>query len=137
MAKRMKFSVFGLPHYTVWHLYEPSVDDIRHMEEMEQERKNREQEEKDRADRMKKIKDEFNEPSNQWEKDKTELQDIAAKEEESRKKESSSSGGNEEGPAAEPVKETAPSSSSPMPEKADTSEQIIERSIDQTQVNIK
>ena len=30
MAKRMKFSVVGLPHYTIWHLYEPSVDDIRH-----------------------------------------------------------------------------------------------------------
>lgn len=28
----MKFSVVGLPHYTIWHLYEPSVDDIKHME---------------------------------------------------------------------------------------------------------
>ena len=32
MAKRMQFSVVGLPHYTIWHLYEPSVDDIHHME---------------------------------------------------------------------------------------------------------
>jgi len=32
MAKRMQFSVIGLPHYTIWHLYEPSVDDIKHME---------------------------------------------------------------------------------------------------------
>jgi mannan polymerase II complex ANP1 subunit len=32
MARRMQFSVVGLPHYTIWHLYEPSVDDIRHME---------------------------------------------------------------------------------------------------------
>lgn len=46
----MKFSVIGLPHYTIWHLYEPSVDDLRHMEEMEQERLAREQEEKERAD---------------------------------------------------------------------------------------
>ena len=121
MAKRMKFSVFGLPHYTVWHLYEPSVDDIRHMKEMEQERKNREQEEKDRADRMKKIKDEFNEPNNQWEKDKTELQDIAAKEEESKKKDVSSEGGNEEGPAAQPIKETVPPAGAPVQETADTS----------------
>ena len=45
MAKRMKFSVVGLPHYTIWHLYEPSVDDIRHMEEMEKERKAKEAEE--------------------------------------------------------------------------------------------
>jgi hypothetical protein len=28
----MRFSVVGLPHYTIWHLYEPSVDDIKHME---------------------------------------------------------------------------------------------------------
>ena len=32
MARRMQFSVVGLPHYTIWHLYEPSVDDIKHME---------------------------------------------------------------------------------------------------------
>ena len=45
----MKFSVVGLPHYTIWHLYEPSVDDLRHMEEMEQERLAREKEEQERA----------------------------------------------------------------------------------------
>jgi mannan polymerase II complex ANP1 subunit len=28
----MGYSVIGLPHYVIWHLYEPSVDDIRHME---------------------------------------------------------------------------------------------------------
>ena len=100
----MKFSVVGLPHYTVWHLYEPSVDDLRHMEEMEQERKNREKEEKERADRMKKIKDEFNEPNTQWEKDKSELKDIAAKEE-MEKKGSDSSVGDAQGPIAQPVKE--------------------------------
>jgi hypothetical protein len=55
MAKRMKYSVVGLPHYTIWHLYEPSVDDIRHMEEMEQERKQREQEEIEKKERLEKI----------------------------------------------------------------------------------
>ncbi|KAJ5558909.1 hypothetical protein N7461_002881 [Penicillium sp. DV-2018c] len=49
LAKRMQFSVIGLPHYTIWHLYEPSVDDLRHMEEMEAERIAREQEEQARA----------------------------------------------------------------------------------------
>ena len=48
MAKRMKFSVVGLPHYTIWHLYEPSVDDLRHMEEMEMERLAHEREEQER-----------------------------------------------------------------------------------------
>ncbi|CAK4033773.1 glycosyltransferase family 62 [Lecanosticta acicola] len=80
MAKRMGFSVVGLPHYTIWHLYEPSVDDIRHMEEMEQERKQREQEEKEKADRMKKIESQFEEGSSQWEKDKEAIRDTSKKE---------------------------------------------------------
>ncbi|KAI4165369.1 MAG: hypothetical protein LQ342_000777 [Letrouitia transgressa] len=86
MAKRMGFSVVGLPHYTVWHLYEPSVDDIRHMEEMKTERENREREEKERAERTKKIKEEFNDPNSQWEKDKTELEKISKNDEEAKKK---------------------------------------------------
>jgi mannan polymerase II complex ANP1 subunit len=102
MAKRMKFSVVGLPHYTVWHLYEPSVDDLRHMEEMDREKKAREKEEQDRQDRAKKIQNEFNEPNSQWEKDKTELQDIAKLEEEKNKK----AGGEVSGPIS-PPKEAA------------------------------
>ena len=49
MAKRMQFSVVGLPHYTIWHLYEPSFEDIRHMEEMEQEKKRREEVREDKV----------------------------------------------------------------------------------------
>lgn len=45
MAKRMGYSVVGLPHYVVWHLYEPSSDDLKHMAEMEQERIARERQE--------------------------------------------------------------------------------------------
>lgn len=37
MCKRMGYSVVGLPHYTIWHIYEPSSDDIKHMEWMAQE----------------------------------------------------------------------------------------------------
>lgn len=74
MAKRMKFSVVGLPHYTIWHLYEPSVDDIRHMEEMENERKQREAEEKAKQDRMEKIQNDFDDGASQWAKDKEEIQ---------------------------------------------------------------
>lgn len=77
MAKRMQFSVVGLPHYTIWHLYEPSVDDIRHMEEMEQERKAREEEEKARQERMEKINSQFDtEGASQWEKDKQALDEA-------------------------------------------------------------
>ncbi|KAK5118193.1 hypothetical protein LTR85_008173 [Meristemomyces frigidus] len=77
MAKRMQFSVVGLPHYTIWHLYEPSVDDIRHMEEMEQERKAREEEEKARQERTEKINSQFDvEGASQWEKDKQALDEA-------------------------------------------------------------
>ncbi|KAL9025255.1 MAG: hypothetical protein Q9196_005892 [Gyalolechia fulgens] len=99
MAKRMGFSVVGLPHYTVWHLYEPSVDDIRHMEEMENERKNREKEEKERAERAKKIKEEFNDPGSQWEKDKSDIEGMSKKEEEGKAR--------EQGPSAKAAKDRA------------------------------
>ena len=70
MAKRMQFSVVGLPHYTIWHLYEPSMDDIRHMEEMEAERKEREQAEREERERLEKIQVQFDNGATQWEKDK-------------------------------------------------------------------
>ncbi|KAK4999896.1 Mannan polymerase II complex anp1 subunit [Elasticomyces elasticus] len=79
MAKRMQFSVVGLPHYTIWHLYEPSVDDIRHMEEMENERKAREVEERVQHERMEKIHDQFQGTDDQWEKDKQEIREMSLK----------------------------------------------------------
>ena len=30
----MGYSVVGLPHYIIWHIYEPSSDDLKHMEWM-------------------------------------------------------------------------------------------------------
>ncbi|KAF1985059.1 glycosyltransferase family 62 protein [Aulographum hederae CBS 113979] len=80
MAKRMKFSVVGLPHYTIWHLYEPSVDDIRHMEEMDKERKAKETKEREERERMEKIKDQFDNPSSQWDKDKSDIRNMAKQE---------------------------------------------------------
>ena len=76
MAKRMQYSVVGLPHYTIWHLYEPSVDDLRHMEEMEQEKKQREakeKEEKAEAERQQKLKDRFKDSTEEWQKDGAEV----------------------------------------------------------------
>lgn len=34
MSKRMGYSVVGLPHYVIWHIYEPLSDDLKHMEWM-------------------------------------------------------------------------------------------------------
>lgn len=70
MARRMKFSVVGLPHYTVWHLYEPSIDDIKHMEEMEAEKREREKQEKEKAEAVEKMEDAFQKVDAQWEEDK-------------------------------------------------------------------
>lgn len=79
MAKRMKFSVVGLPHYTIWHMYEPSVDDLQRMEEMEQERVERESEEKLKKDRVEKIQEDFDDSTGQWEKDKEVLREMSKK----------------------------------------------------------
>ncbi|KAG8627734.1 hypothetical protein KVT40_003607 [Elsinoe batatas] len=79
MAKRMKFSVVGLPHYTIWHLYEPSVDDLRHMEEMEKERKQKEAEEKAKKERLDKISSTFDNNKDEWAKDKDVLNDLKEK----------------------------------------------------------
>lgn len=35
MAKKMGFRVGGLPHYTLWHIYEPSDDDLREIAKLE------------------------------------------------------------------------------------------------------
>ncbi|ODV94160.1 hypothetical protein PACTADRAFT_34970 [Pachysolen tannophilus NRRL Y-2460] len=39
MARKMGFRVGGLPHYTIWHVYEPSDDDLKSIGKLE--RKNR------------------------------------------------------------------------------------------------
>lgn len=71
MARRMQYSVVGLPHYTIWHLYEPSADDLRHMEEMEAERLQHEAEERERQEREQKISLEFDtNMKDEWEADK-------------------------------------------------------------------
>ncbi|EGS21536.1 mannan polymerase II complex ANP1 subunit-like protein [Thermochaetoides thermophila DSM 1495] len=77
MAKKMKFSVVGLPHYTIWHLYEPSVEDLKHMEQMERERLAREKEEKEKAEKAQKLKESFGDATSQWEEDKSKLQQVA------------------------------------------------------------
>ena len=47
---------------------------------MEREKLVREQEEKEKAEKAKKMKESFGDASSQWEKDKTELQNIALRE---------------------------------------------------------
>ncbi|CCX07358.1 Similar to Mannan polymerase II complex ANP1 subunit; acc. no. P32629 [Pyronema omphalodes CBS 100304] len=84
MAKRMHFSVVGLPHYTIWHLYEPSADDLKHMERMEEERKMKEAAEKAEKEKAAKLANNFENQNEQWQKDK-EAVAAAAKEQETKK----------------------------------------------------
>lgn len=46
MAKKMGYRVGGLPHYTLWHIYEPSDDDLRDIAEKERESRKAEKNER-------------------------------------------------------------------------------------------
>lgn len=54
VCRDMGFAVVGLPHYTIWHIYEPSSDDLKHMEWMarEEERISMENALKEERDRV-------------------------------------------------------------------------------------
>lgn len=39
LSRRMNFNVIGLPHYVIWHIYEPSKEDLKHMAWMAEEEK--------------------------------------------------------------------------------------------------
>ncbi|CCD24845.1 Van1p NDAI_0E00290 [Naumovozyma dairenensis CBS 421] len=42
MAKRMGYRVGGLPHYTIWHIYEPSDDDLKEIANKERQSRHKE-----------------------------------------------------------------------------------------------
>jgi mannan polymerase II complex ANP1 subunit len=76
----MGFSVVGLPHYTIWHLYEPSVDDLRHMEELEEERKAIEDEEHAQAERAERTETYYKDPKVESEIDNAFVRDSVNEE---------------------------------------------------------
>lgn len=41
LSRRMNYNVIGLPHYVIWHIYEPSTEDLKHMAWMAEEEKRR------------------------------------------------------------------------------------------------
>ncbi|ANB11737.1 Anp1p [Sugiyamaella lignohabitans] len=66
MCRRMGYSVVGLPHYTIWHIYEPSSDDLKHMEWMAQEEERQHKEEKLRELRDRIWAAGFEDVGNEW-----------------------------------------------------------------------
>ncbi|KAK6544606.1 Mannan polymerase II complex anp1 subunit [Orbilia ellipsospora] len=91
MCRRMQFTVIGLPHYTIWHLYEPSLEDLKHMKEMEEQRIAHEKEELAKAKEKAKEKARLEEgydikkDKDTWDKDQKEIIDAALKEKQKEK----------------------------------------------------
>ena len=69
LSRTMGFSVVGLPNYVVWHIYEPSTDDLKYMEWMaeEEERINEENKIKEFYQKIWEIG--FEDMRSSWEKD--------------------------------------------------------------------
>ncbi|KAH3672715.1 hypothetical protein WICMUC_004121 [Wickerhamomyces mucosus] len=70
LCKRMGFSVYGLPHYVIWHIYEPSSDDLKHMEWMAQEEARQAEESKIKTFYDKIWNEGFEDVSKDWENDR-------------------------------------------------------------------
>lgn len=75
---------------------------------MEQERIAREAEEKDKAEKAKKIKEQFGDQNNQWEKDKMEMQNLALQEKKPAVGDTAA-----QGKAAAPAGQAAPEAGAP------------------------
>ncbi|GME84211.1 unnamed protein product [Ambrosiozyma monospora] len=39
LTKKMGFKIAGLPHYTIWHIYEPSEDDLQEISRLERKKR--------------------------------------------------------------------------------------------------
>ena len=66
ICRDMGFAVVGLPHYTIWHIYEPSSDDLKHMEWMAKEEERISTEEALREERERVYKQGFENPWSFW-----------------------------------------------------------------------
>lgn len=73
MCRRMGFSVVGLPHYTIWHIYEPSSDDLKHMEWMAREEERQRTEKLMQDDRDRNFKLGFEDVNAVWKLQKERL----------------------------------------------------------------
>jgi mannan polymerase II complex ANP1 subunit len=95
----MGFEVVGLPHYVIWHVYEPSEDDLRRMEEME----------KEKEVRGKDVED-VDISKARWEKDRKVIEDILERKKVEKvvEEKGRNEGGGAEGPVAHAGEEGVP-----------------------------
>ncbi|CEP63104.1 Anp1p LALA0_S07e02476g [Lachancea lanzarotensis] len=67
LSRRLGYSVIGLPHYVIWHIYEPSSDDLKHMAWMAEEEKRKVEENKIREFYDKVWQVAFDDVRDEWE----------------------------------------------------------------------
>lgn len=70
LSRRMGYSVVGLPHYVVWHIYEPSTEDLKHMAWMAEEEKRKLEETKIREFYDKIWEVGFDDVRNDWQSER-------------------------------------------------------------------
>lgn len=73
LSKRMGYSVYGLPHYVIWRIYEPSSDDLKHMEWMALEEVRQKEEAKIKAVYDKVWGKAFEDVQNNWVKERNDF----------------------------------------------------------------
>lgn len=73
ICRDMGFSVVGLPHYTIWHIYEPSSDDLKHMEWMAKEEERLSNEAALKEERERVYKQGFENPWSFWQHERERL----------------------------------------------------------------
>ncbi|CUS21405.1 LAQU0S03e01860g1_1 [Lachancea quebecensis] len=73
LSRRLGYSVVGLPHYVIWHIYEPSSDDLKHMAWMAEEEKRKIEENKIREfyDRVWQVA--FDDVRDDWEMERLQV----------------------------------------------------------------
>ncbi|SCU86625.1 LAFA_0E02036g1_1 [Lachancea sp. 'fantastica'] len=73
LSRRLGYSVIGLPHYVIWHIYEPSSDDLKHMAWMAEEEKRKVEENKIREFYDKVWEVAFDDVRDEWETERLQV----------------------------------------------------------------
>lgn len=76
LCRDMGFKVIGLPHYTIWHIYEPSEDDLRHMDWMQREEERISLENAMREERDRVYAQGFENVWDYWEEERARVMDM-------------------------------------------------------------
>lgn len=76
ICRDMGFKVIGLPHYTIWHIYEPSADDLKHMDWMQREEERISLENAMREERDRVYEQGFENVWDYWEEERARVMDA-------------------------------------------------------------